>query len=146
MFIESVIYWVTIIMLSSPLNWILFGGFNKKRFNFIFISCCLPYLTMWGIPKSGNTMVNIIANPIYLALIMTVLEAIYLLTSKWVKFHTRNITLNILYLLTSLLAVILFTIYMPPIHNQTSDDLKRRATGTFHTFDNPITIETNQIH
>ncbi len=96
MFIESVIYWVTIIMLSSPLNWILFGGFNKKRFNFIFISCCLPYLTMWGIPKSGNTMVNIIANPIYLALIMTVLEAIYLLTSKWVKFHTRNITLNIL--------------------------------------------------
>ena len=44
---------------------------------------------------------------------MIVLEVIYLLTGKCVKSYNHNIVLNILYLLTSFVAVILFTAFMP---------------------------------
>ena len=112
MLVLSIPYWLVIIVISAPLNLILFRKFDKKRFKFVFISCCLPYLTLLGtITRRGSS--NIFINPICLALIMIALEEIYLLTGKCIKSYNHNIALNILYLLTSFVAVILFTIYMP---------------------------------
>ena len=115
MLVLSIPYWLVIIVISAPLNLILFRKFDKKRFKFVFISCCLPYLTLWGLITGRGSLSNMFENPIYLALIMTVLEAIYLLTGKYVKSYNHNIALNILYLLTSFVVVILFTAFMPDL-------------------------------
>ena len=114
----SLIYWAVIIPISVLLNLILyffFRRFDKEKFKFVFMSCCIPYLTIWGLITGRGSLSNMFVNPIYLALIMTVLEAIYLPTGKCVKSYNHNIVLNILYLLTSFVAVILFTIYMPDL-------------------------------
>ena len=114
----SLIYWAVILIASALLNLIfyfIFKRVDKWRLIFVFISCCLPYLTLWGLITGRGSLSNMFENPIYLALIMTVLEAIYLLTGKYVKSYNHNIALNILYLLTSFVVVILFTAYMPEL-------------------------------
>ena len=116
--ILSLIYWAVILIASALLNLIfyfIFKRVDRWRLMFVFISCCLPYLTLWGLITGRGSLSNMFENPIYLALIMTVLEAIYLLTGKCIKSYNHNIALNILYLLTSFVAVILFTIYMPDL-------------------------------
>ena len=109
----SLIYWGIVLPISALLNLILYLFFkrvDKWRLKVVFISCCMPYLTLWGMITGRGSLSNMYANPIYLALIMTALETVYLLICYLLKPGHK---IDVIYLPVSLLTVILFTAYMP---------------------------------
>ena len=109
----SLIYWGIVLPISALLNLILYLFFkrvDKWRLKVVFISCCMPYLTLWGLITGRGSLSNMYANPIYLALIMTALETVYLLICYLLKPGHK---IDVIYLPVSLLTVILFTAYMP---------------------------------
>lgn len=111
----SLIYWGIVLPISALLNLILYLFFkrvDKWRLKVVFISCCMPYLTLWGLITGRGSLSNMYANPIYLALIMTALETVYLLICYLLKPGHK---IDVIYLPVSLLTVILFTAYMPEL-------------------------------
>ncbi|MBO7107086.1 MAG: hypothetical protein J6W73_02525 [Verrucomicrobia bacterium] len=111
----SLTYWSVVLSLSALLNLILYLFFkrvDKWRLKVVFISCYVPYLTFWGLITGRGSLSNMYANPIYLALIMTALETIYLLICYLLKPGHK---IDVIYLPVSLLTVILFTAYMPEL-------------------------------
>lgn len=69
MLLCSQIYWGIVLPISALLNLILYFFVKKAnigRLLFVFTSCCMLYLTLWGLITRRGTLSNLYANPVCL--------------------------------------------------------------------------------
>ena len=109
MFARPFVLYIIPMLIGSVILHLLF---KVKTNRYIVISGCLPFLTGCGL-LGGGSLSNFIVNPVALSLCMLVVQLIYHIVNK--KAVLKDNTINYAFLGLSLVTVVAFTLFMPPL-------------------------------
>ena len=87
--------------------------FKVKTNRYIIISGCLPFLSWCGLFPSQATLSNFLVNPVILSFCMLLVQLIYHIVNK--KVVLENNTIHYAFLGLSLVTLVAFLLFMPPL-------------------------------